>query len=141
MRGLAVTPPSGTVGPHERFDAGLRGQESRAKKRFGISLPVTYKVVKGIGQAGNGCTLNMSSAGICFTTQAPLPTGIHLELSLPWPARLDETVPMKLVIEAIVVRASATDAAVRIRSYEFRTQRQKPTIRAVEMVPWAPGRI
>jgi PilZ domain len=137
MRNLGVTPPSVTVGRYPLADTGFKGQESRAKKRFRISLPVTYKAVKGKGEGGNGCTLNMSSAGICFTTQAPLPTGIQVELSLPWPVRLDESIPMKLVIEAVVVRASATDAAARIRSYEFRTQRQKPTVRPAELAQWA----
>jgi len=107
------------------------------KKRFGIALPVTYKIVKGKGEAGSGSTLNMSSAGVRFTTQAPLMPGLQVELSVPWPARLDDTVPMKLVIEATVVRATATDAAARIRSYEFRTQRQKPTIQATEVVQWS----
>jgi hypothetical protein len=141
MRSVEVPSPSRTAGPYTRFDTtSFRGQEGRAKKRFRIALPVTYKVVKGKGEAGRGCTLNMSSAGVLFTTQAPLPPGIQVELSLPWPARLDETVPMKLVIEATVVRASTNDAAARIRSYEFRTQRQKPTIRPGEMVQWAADR-
>lgn len=125
------------MGPPAALHATFHQRESRLKKRFGIVLPLTYKVVKGKGCDGSGTTINISSTGVRFTTEAPLVAGLQVELSLPWPALLNDTVPMKLVIEATVIRASATDAAAKIRSYEFRTQRQKPITQATNVAEWS----
>ncbi len=137
MKSLQVVRPEVTFGPPAALHATFHRQEGRLKKRFGIVLPLTYKVVKGKGGAGSGTTINISSTGVRFTTEAPLVPGLQVELSLPWPALLNDTVPMKLVIEATVIRASAIDAAVKIRSYEFHTQRQRPTTHATNVVQWS----
>jgi PilZ domain len=137
MKSLQVARLAGTVGPPSGLHAAFHRREGRLKKRFGIVLPLTYKVVKGKGGAGSGTTINISSTGVLFTTDPALVPGLHVELSLPWPAMLNDTVPMKLVIEATVIRASATEAAAKIRSYEFRTQRQKPRTHATNVVEWS----
>lgn len=123
MRTLQPVPLPHTLGSLAGLQPNVHGQEGRrAKQRFSIALPLTYRVVKGEGGAGSGTTLNISSAGLRFTTEVALTPGLRVQLALTWPALLNGTVPVKLMIDGTVIRASATDAAAKIRSYEFHTR-------------------
>jgi hypothetical protein len=98
-------------------------KDRRLKKRFLIERDVRYKLLNGqnIADAGLGKTLDMSSAGVSFTTQQPLVMGTLVELSISWPALLNDNCPMKLMVFGRVVRSGATNAATTIEKYEFRT--------------------
>ena len=45
-----------------------------------------------------------------------------LEVTLDWPVRLNQQVPLKLVITGHVLRSADGCTAVRINHYEFRTR-------------------
>jgi hypothetical protein len=64
----------------------------------------------------------MSSRGVLFTTETILPKGARIELTVSWPAKLDDAVPLNLVTMGIVVRTGAKDAAIAMEKYEFRTR-------------------
>ncbi len=64
----------------------------------------------------------MSSKGILFETEAPLPVGKRLEIAVNWPAQLNKTCRLKFVAMAKVVWSNGKRAAVRIERHEFRTQ-------------------
>jgi hypothetical protein len=102
----------------------LGGVERRAKRRFPIDRDVKYKVLRGdrIAEFGSGKTLNVSSSGICFTTETVLPLAAPIELSMSWPALLNDSCPMKLTIHGSVVRSDAHGTVVTVERYEFRTQ-------------------
>ena len=68
-------------------------------------------------------TLNISSKGVLFATEEPLQPGQLLQVSVDWPARLENQVPLKLVAEGRIVRNVNGLAAMRIDKYEFRTRR------------------
>lgn len=68
-------------------------------------------------------TLNISSKGVLFATEEPLQPGQLLQVSVDWPARLENQVPLKLVAEGRIVRNLNGQAAMRIDKYEFRTRR------------------
>ena len=68
-----------------------------------------------------GRTLNMSSRGILFTTESGLASGQRVELSVSWPARLNDGIPLQLVTVGRLVRAGETQAAISIETYEFKT--------------------
>jgi hypothetical protein len=106
--------------------------ERRESSRFPLQENVQYRLVNSRDQngVGSGRTLDMSSSGISFTTEAPLPPGCLLELAVDWPARLDGTCPLRLVAVGRVVRASRASAAVRIVRYEFRTRRSVLAVNA-----------
>jgi hypothetical protein len=70
-------------------------------------------------------TLNISSKGLLFPTEEPLQPGQLLQVSVDWPARLENQVPLKLVAEGRIVRNQNGLAAMRIDKYEFRTRRAK----------------
>jgi hypothetical protein len=48
--------------------------------------------------------------------------GVPIELSISWPALLNDYCPMKLMIFGCVVRSTDSGAAINIERYEFRTQ-------------------
>ncbi len=72
-------------------------------------------------ETGVGRTVNMSSSGVLFTSEQPLFPGRRLELSVSWPAQLDNKCPLKLVARGKIVRSDAGLAAIEIQQYEFRT--------------------
>ncbi len=101
--------------------------ERRSSDRFPIEREVRYRVMnkRGAEEAGGGKTMNMSSTGVLFTTDSFLLPGKKLELSISWPAQLDNKCPLKFVARGRVVRSETGMAAIEIQQYEFRTQGSK----------------
>lgn len=97
--------------------------ERRTADRFPLDREVKYKVYhKRNGEdTGSGQTVNMSSTGLLFTTEAMLLPGRRLEVAINWPAQLDNKCPLKLVARGKVVRSEPGKAAMEIQQYEFRT--------------------
>ena len=97
--------------------------ERRGSNRFAVEHDVRYRVLaKGhINETGAGKTVNMSSTGILFTTDRALAPGRSLELSISWPALLDNNCPLKLVVKGRVVRIEDGKVALEMMSHEFRT--------------------
>ena len=98
--------------------------ERRDTDRFPIENDVRYKLLEArrIAQTGQGRTLNISSGGILFTTEARLPLGQRIEVAMDWPAQLNEHCGLKLVALGKIVRSSDDLAAVNIEKYDFRTR-------------------
>lgn len=98
-------------------------RERRTKRRFQIEQDVRYKMLYGqrIAETGSGRTMNISSGGVWFSTEALLTSGMPIELSMMWPVLLNDSCPMKLMIYGCVVRSNERGAAVAIERYEFRT--------------------
>lgn len=97
--------------------------ERRHADRFPIEREVRYRVLnkRGGDEAGDGKTVNMSSAGILFTTDAMVLPGRRLEIAVNWPAQLNNQCALKLVARGRVVRFEGGRAAMEIQQYEFRT--------------------
>jgi hypothetical protein len=98
--------------------------DRRSKRRFHIEQTVRYKLLYGsrVTECGTGRTLNISSSGLWFTSQSVLGPGLPVEVSMSWPARLNDVCPMKLMIYGCVVRSDPSGTALAIERYEFRTQ-------------------
>ena len=74
------------------------------------------------GIEGVGQTLNISSNGVLFRSSDPLLLpGKRIELSISWPARLDNRCNLRLVARGRVARNAHDEVAVEIDQYEFRT--------------------
>ncbi len=108
----------------QRSPASQGRREQRRKRRFRIEQEVHYRVLYGhrMAETGTGRTLNMSSSGIWLTTETILPAGVPIELSINWPALLNQICPMKLMVFGCVVRSDERGAAISVERYEFRTQ-------------------
>ena len=98
--------------------------DRRHSDRFPIQREVRYRVLsKRSGEeAGDGRTINISSSGVLFTSEHILVPGKRMELSISWPAQLDNKCALKLVARGRVVRFEEGRAAIEIQQYEFRTQ-------------------
>ncbi len=104
--------------------ASNRSVERRSADRFPIERDVRYKILnkRNNHEEGTGKTVNISSAGVLFTTDQILLPGKRLELSISWPAQLDNHCQLKLVARGRVTRLEQGRAAIEIQQYEVRTQ-------------------
>ena len=104
-----------------------RASDRRTNARFPCRLAVSYHSLEHPFISGHATseTLNISSKGLLFTCKDPLQPGQLVQVSVDWPARLENQVPLKLVAEGRIVRNLNGQAAMRIDKYEFRTRRIK----------------
>ena len=98
--------------------------ERRRSSRFPIEREVRYKTLSPRTEViqGAGKTLNISSSGVLFTADHDLPVGTRLEVSISWPAQLNEKCLLNLVARGRVTRQESGHLALQIQQYEFRTQ-------------------
>ena len=101
-----------------------READRRRSDRFAIERELRYRALnkRGGEEAGEGKTLNMSSAGVLFTAGQILRPGRRIELAISWPAQLNNKCALKLVARGRIVRFENGVAAMEIQQYEFRTQ-------------------
>lgn len=97
--------------------------DRRHSDRFPIEREVRYRVLskRSADESGEGKTVNMSSSGVLFTTKHMLLPGRRVEISVSWPAQLNNKCALKLVARGRVVRFEDGRAAIEIQQYEFRT--------------------
>jgi hypothetical protein len=106
------------VGPEHQANT-----DRRHSDRFAIGRDVRYRVLnKRSEEEGEGRTINISSAGVLFTTEHMLVPGRRVELSISWPAQLNNKCALKLVACGRVIRYEEGRAAIEIQQYEFKTQ-------------------
>ena len=112
-------------GDGERAEPG--GADRRTNARFPCRLAVSYQALEHpfLSGVATSETLNISSKGLLFSADGALQPGQLLQVSVDWPARLENQVPLKLVAEGRIVRNLNGLAAMRIDKYEFRTRRAK----------------
>ena len=98
--------------------------ERRRSSRFPIERELRYKTLNQRTEilAGNGKTLNISSSGVLFTSDHELAVGTRLEVSISWPAQLNERCLLNLVARGRITRHLRGQLALQIQQYEFRTQ-------------------
>ena len=120
QRSIATAFNSSAVGKAEAKEA-----ERRTNARFECHLAVSYQTLEKpfISGEGSSETLNISSKGVLFRADERLEPGQLLQVSVDWPARLENQIPLKLVAEGRVVRNIKGVAAMTIEKYEFRTRR------------------
>jgi len=98
--------------------------DRRTKFRFPIRRELRYKLLAGgvIIGSGTGFTDNVGSGGVAFSLDHELDAGTFVELSISWPALLDDTCPMRLIVFGRVLRSAGNQSVCTIDKYEFRTQ-------------------
>jgi len=106
-----------------------RSTDRRTKLRFPLNRELRFKLLENneIVATGQGETVNMSSGGIAFRTSSALSDGSYIELSISWPALLDDSCPMRLVVFGRVARRSDSVAACTVEKWEFRTGSRQVT--------------
>ena len=102
----------------------IQGSDRRAAARFPIEREVRFKVhgKKSAIEVGQGMSVNMSSSGVLFTTDRVVLPGRTVELSISWPAQLNDRCALRFVVRGRVVRYEENMAAMQILQHEFRTE-------------------
>jgi hypothetical protein len=98
--------------------------ERRAKKRFVMEREIRYRVLEQdqIIAVGSGKTLNLSSSGVAFVADNnDLPVGAFIEVSIAWPALLENRCPLQLIGFGRLLRSAGGTVACTLEQYEFRT--------------------
>jgi c-di-GMP-binding flagellar brake protein YcgR len=109
----------------KRMDAPeLPTTERRRSSRFPIEREIRYKTLNQRTElmTGVGKTLNISSSGVLFTSEHDMPLGTRLEVTISWPAQLNDKCLLNLVARGRVTRHAKGQLALQIQQYEFRTQ-------------------
>ena len=103
--------------------------DQRSHCRYPITSELEYKLLnKGrVERSGFGRMLNISSRGVLFDTDNILPASGRIELTIPWPFRLEGICPLKLVMRGRIVRSDGNGIAIRSDYYEFRTSGARST--------------
>ena len=98
-------------------------EERRTANRFPIEREVHFRTIgkRKLAECGLGQTINISSAGVLFTTDRVLRMGNRVEVAISWPAQLNASVALQLVAQGRIVRSDESKAALKIQHYEFRT--------------------
>ena len=106
-------------------------QDRRSKRRFVIERELRFKLLERgkIVASGTGHTIDMGSRGVAFEVDQPLKAGALVELSISWPALLDQSCLMRLIVFGHVLRGGLR-CAVSIDRYEFRTQGRVYSLRS-----------
>jgi len=91
--------------------------------RFPVSLPLRYSLKSAGG--GIGELFYISSGGVRFYSDRFLRAGQNIDVSLPWPLRLDGHCGLRLWLRGHTLRSDATVTAIAIQRYEFRTASQR----------------
>jgi hypothetical protein len=103
------------------------GNKPRTERRAADRFPLVREARFSVMQTRPGAlveksrTVNMSSRGVLFQAESLLHPGKRVELSVSWPARLNDGCALKLVIVGRVARSTGRDAALEIDRYEFHT--------------------
>ena len=99
-------------------------RDRRQSGRYPMERRVRYQVLskRGIEDAGEGKTVNLSSCGVLFTCRRDLERGRRVKLCISWPVSLNDKCALKLVVRGRVVRSEEGHAAIEIQQHEFRTQ-------------------
>ena len=103
--------------------------DRRNSDRFPIERELRYRILskRGTEESGEGTTVNISSSGVLFTADRLLVPGRRMEISISWPAQLNNKCALRLVARGRVVRFEDGVAALEIQQYEFRTQSAVPS--------------
>ena len=112
----------------------------RQKSRFPIRRELRYRIMHDgrIQEAGLGETVNIGSGGVAFALEQKLAAGAFIELSISWPAQLENGTPMRLVVFGRVLRSGGGVSVSTVDKYEFRTQARSPQVTSTlrkEMMP------
>ena len=99
--------------------------DRRTRRRYPLQLNVRYQSTNTrLAVSGAGQTLNISSAGLLISSRQEVREGQRLRLNVEWPWLLDDVTPLQLIAESRVVRAGASQFAVTLESYQFRTTKR-----------------
>jgi hypothetical protein len=121
IKELTMSAPSGVANVRSLADA--RTSDRRSDRRYPITLPLQYKLIrKGQSQSlGFGRTLNISTHGVLFEVDHVVPASGRIELALNWPFTLQGSCCLRLVMRGSILRTDEKTIALKAEFHQFRT--------------------
>jgi hypothetical protein len=109
--------------------------------QYPVNMELRYKTGGRTPRVGMGQTRRMSSNEVVFVADQALEQGTRLEISIAWPALLNERVALQLVVEGDIVGRRDSLITARIRKYHFRTRGRQSELAHVQttMYPTQPA--
>ncbi|HEY1239293.1 MAG TPA: hypothetical protein VGF16_02000 [Bryobacteraceae bacterium] len=105
------------------LDGSFVTMDRRAAIRFPLRASVKYVVAD---SAGDAVSLDISRRSISLLTSSRLSAGCWIRLWIDWPVQLNGHLPLYLVVQGMVRRSTASQAAIIFSRYEFRLQPPRP---------------
>lgn len=98
--------------------------ERRAAERYAIERDIRWKMQgrRTREAPAVGRTVNISSAGVLFTTGSAVAPGKLIEIAISWPVPLEGDDQLQLIAKGRLVRCTDGFAAVEFRQREFRAR-------------------
>lgn len=98
--------------------------ERRRRQRFDIECEMRFRLLDSRRHLPLqlGKTVNISSKGVLFEAGMELPVGKRVELTISWPARLNDRCRLKMIAVGRIIRNDRGKTAALIQKHEFRTQ-------------------
>jgi hypothetical protein len=96
---------------------------------YPVKLDVRYKIrsrALGIVEIGSGSTRSIGSHRIVFTGDHSIAKGARVEVSVAWPALLENRIKLQLVLQGYAAGEDGAEITVDIAHYEFRTRAAVP---------------
>ena len=120
----------------------LSTTDRRRRLRFPLDTDLRYQLAghrSTCAVSGTGRVENISSRGLAFRPDGPLEPGLRLNVSMAWPAKLDECM-LRLAFEGVVLAVRGGLVVVTIERPNFRTA-GRSTAAAREEIAETAGRI
>lgn len=96
-------------------------EDRRRAIRFPLEMDLRYRNGVRQGLWSSGQSINISSSGLLMRTDDLLLPGMKIEVAIHWPQKLDDRVPLQLLVKGRVARSLLTGVAVEFQRFEFRT--------------------
>lgn len=112
------------------------GEAGHSDFMYPVKLDVRYKIQSralGVLATGSGQTSLIGSHRIIFTGDQPIPKGARVEVSVAWPALLENRVKLQLILQGRIAAADGARTTVAISRYEFRTRALEPAHAVLSM--------
>lgn len=94
-------------------------RDRRARVRFPVDLPFSYRTLDPTRRSGTGRILNLSSCGLLAACRDHLTVDTTVELTIEWPARLHGGIPLHLIVTGSIVRCETFGFAVASCQHRF----------------------
>jgi hypothetical protein len=96
--------------------------DRRRDRRYEIQLDLSWKLIYRcrVLESGTGRTIDLSTGGVHYEAGRRFPAGLDVELSIVWPAVVDDVAPRQLVVSGKIVRSDGGRTAIRKHQHEFR---------------------
>ena len=128
------------------FHALQSDRDRRGNAPYPLRLKLTFSAVTPPICSGDGETLHISRKELLFTTNESFAVGKCLQVSMDWPARPENTIPLRLVVSGHILRSGDGQAAMTIDKYQFRIRGIEPNAQSDNRpttepeIPKPPGR-